>query len=332
MNRRRSRGYFLATVGTLGVPLARSASAADGYTLRLGTFKIAESSQGRMSEQFAAAVARRSNGQVKIEVYANGVLGKQADVINGLLSGAADFVVIGTGVLAPLAPRLQIFDMPFLFKDMSAGYRVVDGPVGADLAGDLEAKGVLALAWAGSGMREVETVTKVIQTPDDLKGLRIRIQSGAVYVAMFQALGAIPVVTDSSEAYLAVQQHLVDGLDSDINATVSSKFYNVAKHVAMLNQVFAAQCIFGSKRKIDALPAALQRIVKEEAKAIVPSWRSMTDRALAEDTQFLKNNGCTFTEPQLPGFRKAMDPVYAAFQSKPGGDLIERVSRTVSAL
>jgi TRAP-type transport system periplasmic protein len=335
MHRRHARRRFLAALGALGTPIggsfASGARAAESYTMRFSASEAANSLQGMTATRFASAVGRRSKGQLTIEVYPNHQILNQQSTVDGLTNGVADFVTITSSVFVPVVPRLQVFDVPFLFKDTAAGFRVLDGPVGTELSAELESKGILALSWASSGMREFSTTTKAILVPEDMKGLRVRIQSGSIYVATYQALGAIPIVIDMVEAYVALAQHTVDAIEVPIDGLTTQKMYTVCKHVALLNQQFSPQAIYGSKRKIEALPIPLQKIVKDEAKAVVPLWRSLLARQIADDIEVLKKNGVAFTEPDQTPFRKMVQPVYAMMQAKLGDDLIERVSRATAA-
>ena len=324
----RSRRTFLAScsaLGTAGFPLRTTA--AGSYTMRLALATPADTPGGIASLRFASAVKRRTDGQVTIEVYPSYQLAKESETTDGLLTGTIDFVTQTPSNMASLLPRLSIFDMPFLFKDVAAGFRILDGPVGAELASDMEAKGIIPLVWGENGTREFGTTTKPIHTPEDMRGLRVRVLNGALYIATFQAFGAIPVVIDSSEAYIALTQHVVDAVDYPLLALVAGKFYNVIKHVALLNQVFSPVAIYAGKRKLSPLPAPLQKAIIEEAKGIAPAWRALSAKLTADDAEILQKNGVTFTEVQYAQFRKAIEPVYAAYQSKPGADLIERINR-----
>ena len=331
MTRRHGRRDFLGTAGALSLPLcaalAGRGSAADAYTLRLDLPNPAASFEGVSAIRFAAAVERRSKGQMKIEVYPNGQIAKEQETVSGLQSGVLDLAIQGTQVLIPLFPRYQVFDMPFLFKDDAAAYRVLEGPIGNEFFAELESKGIVGLAWGTEGFKELGTTTKAVIVPEDMKGLRIRIPSAAVPVATFEALGAIPVVIDPSETLVALTQRTVDGMANALDTIVSGKFYTALKHIAMFNHVFSINPLMGSKRKLDALPPPLQRILKEEAKAIQPFWRALMVQQTASAIGFLKKDGLAFTEIQYPAFRRAMDPVYAMFQPKLGGDLLARVSR-----
>jgi TRAP-type transport system periplasmic protein len=334
MTRRLSRASFAGALGALtgtAGPIISRAAGSDAFTMRMSMQETGTSLQVRVALRFAAAVNRRSNGQLKVEIYPNNQLANQQGTVDGLTSGVVDLAIIQASVMFSLVPRFQIFDLPFLFKNLESGFRVLDGPIGNELFADMDSKGITGLVWGSTGFKELETVSKAVVVPEDMKGLRIRVQNGPVYVATYQALGAVPVTIDVSEAFVALSQRTVDGMDINLDAVTTQKFYTVIKHVAMLNHIFVVSPLMGSKRKIEALPPSLQRILREEAKAVVPFWRSSIASQTAEDIQILKQNGVAFTEIQYPAFRKAVDPVYAMVQSKLGVDLIERVGRAAGA-
>ena len=148
---------------------------------------------------------------------------------------------------------------------------------------------------------------------------------------MLQAVGAIPVTIEFAELYTALAQHTVDGFAINNDGVISQKFDTVITHIAMANQHFSFIPLLGSKRKIDALPPELQKLLHDEATATLPAWRALTAQQLVQAEQTLRGKGIVFTEIDLPAFRKAMEPVYASFQSKIGGDLFERVRRAANA-
>jgi TRAP-type transport system periplasmic protein len=238
--RRVSRACFLAAFGvSAGVALAGIGAAAETFTLRMNVSTGATSALGVSALHFAEAVGRRSHGQLKVEVYPSLQLGTERESIDGLTTGVIDLAIQNSTWIVPLLPRFQVFDMPFLFRTSAHAFRVLDGPIGSEFAAELETKGIVALAWASGGFKELETTTKPIVVPEDMKGLRFRIQSGAPFVAMYQALGAIPVTIDLSEAFTGLAQHTVDGLDATLDNLSSSKLYTVVKHVAMTNHIFS---------------------------------------------------------------------------------------------
>jgi TRAP-type transport system periplasmic protein len=311
--------------------ISSGAAAADTYTMRLSLAQLATSLNGIAAYRFSDAINRRSNGQLKIEVYPNGQLAKQQETIDGLVSGIIDFGIQATSFVAPLFSRYQVFDLPFLFKSVDAVYRVLGGSIGDELFAELESKGIVGLSWGSGSFKQLDTTSKPIVVPADMKGLRIRVV-GSVYAATYQALGAIPVLIDISEAFVALQQHTIDAVDSTLDEFTAKKFYTIVRHVALANIGFTDSPLMVSKRKFEALPTSLQRIIKDEAKALIPYWRSLNEKLVADASKILKDNGVAFTDPDHAAFRKAVEPVYAMVQSKVGGDLIERVSRTANAV
>jgi TRAP-type transport system periplasmic protein len=336
MTRRRTRGAFLGALSVFGSQFNGSAtgpaSAAPTYTLRLSMAQSVTSMLATAALRFASAVGRRSNGAVTIEVYPDGQLAQEQETIDGLVTGVIDFSIESSAFLLSRFPQYQVFDAPFLFKDVATAYRVLDGSIGSELFAELEPKGIVGLGWATQGFRELETTSKPVSTPEDLKGLRMRIAGGGVFVAMYQALGAIPVTINPNETLMALSQHAADGIDYNLDGFSSGKFYTVVKHVAMTNHSILLQPLLGSKRKIESLPLALQRIVKEEGKAATSFMRSLVPRQTAAAIRFLKQNGVLFTDIQYPAFRKAVDPVYATLQSKLGGNLLDRISRAANSV
>src|SRR5262249_25560339 len=125
----------------------------------------------------------------------------------------------------------------------------------------------------------------------------------------------------------ALSQRVVDGMDIPVNFMVSGKYYNVCKQVAMLNHVVSIIPIMASTKKLAALPPNLQKLVREEAKAAQAQWRDQTAQQLRDDVDALRKNGVTVNEHiQIAPFRKAVTPVYAAYQGK-FGDIVDRIGR-----
>jgi TRAP-type transport system periplasmic protein len=332
MHRRLSRRYFLGALGGLAAPMSAfpHAAAAETYTMRLSLAVPPAGAEFQAAARLANAVARRTNGQLKIEVYPNSQIVSQGSIGDALVTGVLDLVISQAAIMESIMPPFQVFETPFLFKDIAAGGKALDGPFGAEMFAALEPKGMIGLAWGLNGFKQFETSNKAIVVPDDFKGVRMRSQNGAVSVAMYRALGALPVVIDVGETFVALQNHTIDGLDLSLDGFIARSMPTVVKHVAMSNHVLSVTPLLGSKRKIDALPAPLKAILLQEAKAVAPTWRSDLIAETAEYLKVLKQNAVAISEIQYPAFRKAMDPVYAIVQSKLGG-LLERALRAGGA-
>jgi TRAP-type C4-dicarboxylate transport system substrate-binding protein len=208
---------------------------------------------------------------------------------------------------------------------------VLDGPVGDYFASALSAKGIQLLAWGSGGLKQLETTSRLITTPDDMKGLKIRILPFPIYAAMYQALGAIPLSIDFSETYLALQQHTVEAIDSSLDAATAANMYVVCKRCALSNHIFSVTPLFASKDKIASLPPDLQTILTEESHNAIPFWRATYAKHIGDVIALMKTNGVAFNEIEYAPFRRAVEPVYTAYRSKLGGDLLDRVTRAAAS-
>jgi TRAP-type transport system periplasmic protein len=335
MKRHTSRRFFLGGLGVLaapiGSPLPSRAADSEKYTMRLGSFEPPTAYQPQTALRFAAAVEQRSNGQLKIEVYPNGQLISQSAVNDALINGVLDFATEPTAVLISMLPQYQVLDMPFLFKNIASAARILDGPIGEELFAALLPKGIIGFTWLSTAFKTLETASKAVTVPDDIKGLRIRIVGGGIFPATYQALGAIPVTIDFSETLTALTQHTIDGLDFSLDSFTSGKLYTAAKQVSMLNHFLQKDVLVGSRRKIEALPVALQNILKEEGRAVGSYARTLVAQREAATIQTLRANGVTFVEkPNIAAFRKAVEPVYTQYRPRLG-ELLDRINRAAQA-
>jgi tripartite ATP-independent transporter DctP family solute receptor len=270
-------------------------------------------------------VSEKTHGAVKIQVFAGGQLGSETNLISGMQTGIVDMAMHTTGFLESFYPKIQVLDLPFIFKDAASAEKLLDGPIGQGLLADMPSKGIYGFTWGHYAWRVTETASQPVHEPADLKGLKIRIQPGAAFAASFKALGAVPVVMDISEVYLGISQKTIAGLEVPIIAVVSSKLYEVVKCVALTNHVYNAGALMASKRKFDTLDPAFQKSIREAATEIQPVWRKAVADKSEEDQAFLQSKGLTITEIDYPAFRAAMDPVYAEFRDKIGPGLVAQV-------
>ena len=323
----RTRGRFVqiaaaASTASLWPAIARAQTPT---VLRVSIPTVAANAQNLMMQRLAGMVEQRSGGRLKFEIYPNGQLAKQQASIDGLQTGVVDFTLQTSAFLEPLFPRVQAIDLPFLFKTRAAAERMLDGPIGQQLFEEMKTRGIQGLIWGTDGWREIENSQRPINTPADMRGMRMRIQNGPVYVSMMRALGATPVVVDFAETYTAVSQRTVDGLEIPLATTAENKFYEVCKYLTLSNHIYNAAPLLMSKVKYDALAPDLQRIIVQSAKEVQPHWRAMRVEKDAEGLKELRDKGMVVNQIDYPAFRKAMDPVYAEFRDKIGGDFLDRI-------
>jgi tripartite ATP-independent transporter DctP family solute receptor len=264
-------------------------------------------------------------------VFAGGQLGSEVNIVSGLTTGIVDVAMHTTGFLESFFPRIQAIDLPFLFQNSDSAERLLDGPIGQELLNDMQTKGIYGLAWGHYGWRVTETNSRVVKVPQDLAGLKIRIQPGAVFAAMFKAVGAVPIVIDLAELYIALSQGTVNGYELPFLAVVTTKLVEVTKYVAVTNHVYNGGAFMASKVRFDTLTPKEQDVIRETVKEIQPGWRKLVAEKSIENRKICEQRGLKVNDIDYPAFRTAMQPVYSEFRGKIGPEFVDKVIKAASA-
>lgn len=316
--------------GSLSLAAPHVARAAGPTVLKLAHPDTALHPAQQIGTHFSQLVEERTGGAIKINVFAGGQLGSETNIVSGLTTGIVDLTMHTAGFLESFFPHIQVLDLPFLFKDIAVAERLLDGPIGQQLLEEMPSKGIYGFTWGHYGWRVTETRGQPVKEPADLKGLKIRIQPGAVFAASFKAVGAIPVVLDISELYIALSQNTVQGLELPFMAMVSSKMYEVTKYVGLTNHVYNAGALMASKVKFDSLEPKYQTVIRDTAKEIQPYWRKLVAEKSVENRKVCEEKGLTVNETNYEAFHRAMQPVYDEFRDKIGADLVEKVLKATA--
>jgi len=281
--------------------------------------------------RFADNVKKKTKGAVEVQVYGTGELGSQLNILTGLQTGIIDLCAHTSGFIDTLFPQFQVLDLPFLFPDLTSAEKVLDGPVGTQLANLMPSKGIYALTYGYWGWRVTSTIDRKVPEPKDMKGLKIRVQPGPVFSATFRELGANPIAIDFSEIYLALSQRTIEAIETPIISLPAAKHYEVVKVINLTNHVYNAGVLMVSKRKFDSLPANLQTDLRAAATEMQPDWRKSMVEKTTETTAFLKGKDLTFVDVDRSAYRKATQGVYKDFRSIIGADLFDKVIKQVES-
>ena len=322
---------FAAGVAMPAIWRSDRAFAQGAITLKLGHPDTPLHPTQAVATRFSEMVAARTGGAIRIQVFSGGQLGSEVNIVSGMQTGIVDMAFHTTGFLESFFPRIQVLDLPFLFRDAKTAETLLDGAIGRGLLADMPAKGIYGFVWGHYGWRETETANQPVREPADLKGVKIRIQPGAVFAASFRACGAVPVVMDLSEVYIGLSQKTVGGVELPFLAVVSSKLYEVTKYVGLTNHVYNAGALMASKVKFDRLEAAHQKAIREAAAEIQPVWRETVAQKTEEGRQFCAAKGMQIDATNFAAFQKAMAPVYDEFRDKIGADLVQQVLKATQA-
>jgi TRAP-type transport system periplasmic protein len=214
-----------------------------------------------------------TGGAVKIRLFPSGILGQEREVVQQLQEGLVDFMVSGTAIWGSVAPRLQVFDFPFLWRDWAHVHAVLDGAVGREAAEYLaRTVRMRPLAWGDSfGFRQVITRSRDITEAGQLAGLKLRTIQSPIYVKAVELMGASPTPMAFGEVYTSMQTGVIDGYEHDASTTVQQRFYEVAHYMARTRHIAGVLGLYASTTSLARLPvdvrAALEHAAIEAAVA-----------------------------------------------------------------
>jgi tripartite ATP-independent transporter DctP family solute receptor len=284
--------------------------------LKLATADTMNDTSYEVGQRFGAEIARRTGNKYDVQLFVGGALGSTVNLANSLQTGIIDCAILTSGYLESIVPTVQVIDLPFIFKDEATAQAMLDGDLGKRLFADMGARGVKGLAWGWYGWRQMEISERPVRSPDDMRGLKIRIQPGPVFAAMFRALGAIPVPLDGSEVYLGLSQHTVGGVEFPLPTAVTFKVYEVTKYLALTRHSYNAGALMVSNARWNQLSPEDQQAFQESATAVLPFWRSTIAKRSDEALTFLQAHGMQTTNPDFKAFQDQMKTVYDQFSPK----------------
>jgi len=289
--------------------------------------------KGKGSDKFKELAEKYTAGKVKVEVYPNSQLYKDKEELEALQLGAVQMLAPSLAKFGPLgAKEFEVFDLPFLFKDRKTLEAVTKGPLGKALFAKLTDKGITGLAYWDNGFKQF-SANKPIKTPDDMLGLKVRIQSSKVLEAQMKAVGSIPQVMAFSEVYQALQTGVVDGQENTPSNMYTQKMHEVQKHTALTNHGYIGYAVIVNKKFWDGLPAdirgQLDKAMAEATDYANDISQKENDEALAEMKKSGKTAIYTPTEAERKMWVKAMLPVHNEVAARVGKDTIEAVYKAV---
>ena len=276
-------------------------------------------------KRFSEDVSNRTSGAIEIQVFSIGQLGSGTNILTGLQTGIIDFCAHTSGFIDTIYPKFQVLDLPFLFSDSATAERVLDGPTGAKLLDMLPSKGIYGLGYGHWGWRVMSTIDKKLPEPDDVKGLKIRVQPGAIFAATFRALGASPIAIDLTEVYLALSQRVIDAVETPMISLAATKHDEIVNTINMTNQVYNVGVMMASKAKFDALPANAQEAIRAASVNLTKDWRTTIAAKSDEILQRYKAKGMNIVEVKREDYLKATASVYPQFKDIIGTDLYDAV-------
>lgn len=275
-------------------------------------------------EEFAKTVAQATEGRYVIEIYPNGQIGSERDLIEGVQLGSVDMAIVASGPVSNFSPELAVVDLPFLFRDYEHADRVFKGKIGMELAKKIDTIGVKCLGFWENGFRNLTNNKHPVNSVTDVKGLKIRTMENAMHQALWKSLGADPVPMAWGDAYTAMQQGAIDGQENPLPIILAMKVSEVNKYLAITEHVYAPAVVLLNLDIWENMSDADKAAIESAFLKAGDFERAVNRQQVKEGIAELEKQGMAVTYPDKNEFMKASEKVKKELAVK-FGDLVSRI-------
>jgi tripartite ATP-independent transporter DctP family solute receptor len=299
-------------------------------TLRFANTLAPGDTHNVAARQMAENLKNKTGGKLAMSVHPAGSLGNDGAILDGVRLGSIEMGLTGNPFFTQLAPRLNVMDLPFLFRDIEHAHKVMDGPIGAELLKDLEKHGMKGLAFWEIGFRHVTNSKRPIRTPEDLKGIKIRTTPNKAHMEAFRLLGANPAPMAFSELYLALQNGTVDAQENPVNNIHDNRMYEVQKHMSFTRHAYTASIIAMNLDRFKALPPDQQQAILDAAREAALYQRKVNAEMEGGNLGRIKAAGVEVIENiDTEPFRKLVaEKVMKTYTDQFGTEIVQRIIDT----
>jgi tripartite ATP-independent transporter DctP family solute receptor len=286
---------------------------ADKIIMKIATGTADNHPENIGCKKFEELLEKRTGDKVDVQLYSRGQLGSQKDYVEGLRMGTLEITMVTIGFFSSYEPFLNIFELPFLFRDRDHAFKLVEGPLNNIIKDRVEKHGVKILSYWEAGTRHITNNVRPIYTPADLKGLKIRVPPAKINIDTFKAFGANAAPLAFTEVYLALQQKMFDGQENPLSNIYASKFYEVQKYLSLSGHQFLIHMFMYSKKLWNNVPKDIQKLVEEVAQESAVFQRQVVADDDSKLLAVLKEKGMKVNEVDREAFRKAAEPLYQQY-------------------
>lgn len=287
--------------------------------------------QQNLALEFKRIVEEKTGGEVKVQIFPNGLLGNDQQMIDGTRSGIIDVTLVGLNNYTGLVPDAGAFELPFIFPTREIAYKALDGAPGAAVAAAMEGSGLKLLGYGESGYRNMTNNRGPIRVPDDLKGLRMRVNNSKALNDMFNLLGANPQQLPVAELYTALETGVVDAQDHPIGIVWSFKFNEVQKFLSLTQHAYSALGMTMNKARLDGLTADQQAAITEAATAAINMQRGLVQAKEEEMIAELEGAGMQVNrDVDAAAFQAAIRPVWDNYVAENGDALLKQIEEAAA--
>lgn len=314
-----------ALAAAIAVPAMFNAAQAQ-TTIKIAYALAPNSHYGVAANSFDKNLQTLAPGRFKIEQFPSSALGGERETIESLQLGNLEMVVTSSGPVINFVPEAGIMDIPFLFRDSAHARAVLDGQPGQEILEKFPAKGLVALAWGEQGFRHLTNSKHAVNTPGDMKGLKLRTMENPVHMLAFRTLGASPTPMAWPEVIQGLQQGTIDGQENPISILVASKMWETQKHVTLTRHVFTPISFTMSPAFFNKRTPQEQEMIRQAARVGRDANRKYVEEADASGVTEMKKQGMAVVEQvDSEAFRARLAPVYAQYNDR-FGPMMKRIA------
>ncbi|AZO80875.1 C4-dicarboxylate ABC transporter [Bosea sp. Tri-39] len=308
-----NRRSFSALAGVAFAAMLATSAQAQNVTLRSTDIHPDGYPTIEAVKYMGQLLEQRTNGKVKINVFHSAQLGQEKDTIEQTRFGVIDINRINMAPFNNLIPATNVPSLPFIFRSVDHMRKVMDGPIGDNLLKEFEKHDLIGLAFYDSGSRSFYNSKRAINSPADMKGMKIRVQQSDMFVALVQALGGNATPMPFGEVYSGLQTGVIDGAENNWPSFESTRHFEVSKFYSLTEHSLSPEVLVISKRSFDKFNAADQALIKAAAKESVLKMRELWDAREKASEAKVKAGGAVVNSVDKQPFIDAMKPVYDKF-------------------
>ncbi|WP_272002568.1 TRAP transporter substrate-binding protein [Roseovarius sp. ZX-A-9] len=320
--------FFTRGLVSTGLFIAASFPAFAQTEVKIGYALAPDSHYGVAAKKFEEVVTAETGDDFSFKHFPSSGLGGEREVIEGLQIGTIEATIVSSGTLANFVPETGVFDIPFLFRDLSHARDVLDGPVGQDILAKFDSVGLKGLAWGEQGFRHITNNRNPIHTPADVEGLKIRTMENPVHLAAFNAMGAAPTPMAWPEVISSLQQGVIDGQENPLSVIVSVKLNEVQKYLTLSGHVYSPAMLLVSKPFWDGLNDEQKAAFQKAANEAVAEMRGYVDNVETTGVETLKERGMeinALSTEEKAAFQASIASAYEGYYKTYGKDLVDSI-------
>lgn len=270
-------------------------------------------------EDFAELAGENSDGSIDIQIYPNGALGEEREVIESVKAGTLEMAKVSAGALEAFEESYSIFSLPYLFQSEEHYYDVMDNSEAVqEIFKSTEEDGFIGFGWYTSGQRSIYTTDTKVETPDDMTGLKIRVQESPTSIDMIEAMGGSPTPMAFGDVYTSLQSGILDGAENNENALTQNNHGEVAKFYSYTEHQFVPDVLIINTDVWNGLSGDQRQALLDAAVESNENHKERWAEAIETAKQEAEEMGVEFNEVDKDAFLKALAPLHDEFLEKNG--------------